>query len=206
MRRRGAVPPVEELKRAPLPHPRLCGDVAEYGGRSSPLTSRRLRLLRRTGWLLAPLLITSACGQAASRSTDSTGRTGGNAGSGVTNVASAPAPTPKVPVGACAPGARTLCIMASEEGRTIPVRVGETFTVELRAPGKSFGDPVQSGTKSLQLIAASRSDAAAEAYYRALAPGRVLLRATERPICKRGRACPLFIELWRVTVLVRPRR
>ena len=83
------------------------------------------------------------------------------------------------------------------------MRVGATFTLELRAPRRSFSEPRESGAKVLELIAASRSGSAAEAYYRALAPGRVVLRSVERPVCRPGRACPLFLVLWEVTVLVR---
>lgn len=92
--------------------------------------------------------------------------------------------------------------MASDAGRTIPVRVGTSFTVELRSPGESFSEPTESGAKVLEALARSRSGAAAEGYYRALAPGRVQIRAVERPLCRRGRACPMFIRLWFVTVLV----
>ncbi len=107
------------------------------------------------------------------------------------------------PADPCAPGTRTICITAAERGRTITVRVGAIFTLDLRAPRRTFSEPSQSGAKVLELIAASRSASAAEASYRALAPGRAELRSVERPVCRPGRACPLFLVLWEVTVLVR---
>ena len=98
--------------------------------------------------------------------------------------------------------------MAADNGRTFTLRAGATFTVELRARGRSFSEPTVSSARVLQTLARSRSGGAAEAYYRASAPGTVTIRATERPVCNRAArlACPQLVQLWQVRVRVTPRR
>ncbi len=127
----------------------------------------------------------------------------GQDGSSATAASSPPAraalPTKQY---SCAPGARTLCVMAGDNGRTFTVRTGTYFTVELRAAHRIFSVPAESGAKVLELIGSSHSGGAAAAYYRALAPGHVTLRAFERPQCTPGTACPDFILVWTVQVHV----
>ncbi len=146
-------------------------------------------------WALAVLALLSACGSASGSGSTADGAPS-PAASTATSAPGAPAPD------SCAPGTRTLCVMADDDGRTITVRVGQSLTLELKARGRSFGEPTESGAKVLERIGASRSGSAAEAYYRAVGPGRVQLRALERPLCGRGRACPQFIELWQIQVRV----
>jgi hypothetical protein len=157
-----------------------------------------LTLPRRIVLALCVLAL-GGCGQAG-------GSQAGSSATTTTTAAHSPstpiAHSPSVPADPCAPRTRTICITAADEGRTIAVRVGASFTVELRAPRRSFGPVSVSGAKALELIGASHSGAAAEAYYRALAPGRVVLRSAERPVCVRGRACPEFILLWQAYVLL----
>ena len=155
---------------------------------------------------LCVLVGVAACGANAtagggpSASTNTTSASGAGTGGARTSTAGNDAPAP-----ACAPATHTLCITAADANRTIVVHVGATFTVELRAPRHTFSEPVLSGAKALRLIAASRSGAAAEASYRAVAPGRVRLRSAERPVCRLHRACPLYVLLWQAEVLVKPR-
>jgi hypothetical protein len=153
-----------------------------------------LRRARCIIWAIAMLALGAGCAHTKSSSSD--------ASTSKSTAAGSPPPAKIPPAGACAPATRTRCITAADEGATIDVRVGETFTLELRAPRRSFSEPTQSGAKALELIGASRSGAAAEAYYRALAPGRVLLRSVERPLCRRRVACPQYLVLWQVQVLV----
>ncbi len=154
------------------------------------------------------LLLLGGCGQASSSRTGAA-----SAPASATTVAAAT--TPGTATGAssgtpsaaakpysCAPGARTLCVMADDDGRTFTVRVGAHFTVELRAAQRTFTAPTASGAKVLELIGASHSGGAAEAYYRALAPGHAVLQSLERPVCAPGRACPEFVLLWEVQVHV----
>lgn len=172
-----------------------------------------MRRSRCIVWALGLLWLASACGSGHAR-TSSAGAAATAAGqvsapgaTGTTATSTtrgAPATPPSSPASdPCAPGTSTICITAAERYRTISVRVGATFTLELRAPRRSFSEPMESGAKVLELIGSSRSGGAAEAYYRALAPGSVELRSVERPVCRPGRACPLFLVLWEVTVLVR---
>lgn len=147
--------------------------------------------------ILCLLTLASACGGAQ----DSTAL-------GTTTGAGSNGRTTTTPAGShpCVPGTHTICITAADRGRTITVSVGATLTVELRAPRRSFSRPTVSGAKVLALIGSSQSAGAAEAHYRALAPGRAVLRSVERPVCARGRACPEFLLLWQVSVLVRSAR
>ena len=127
----------------------------------------------------------------------------GQAGSSATAASSPPSrPAQPAKLYSCAPGTHTLCVMADDSGHTFTVRVGAYFTVELRAAHRTFSVPAVSGAKVLELVGSSHSGGAAEAYYRALAPGRVTLRAFERPQCTPGTACPDFILLWTVQVHV----
>jgi len=170
--------------------------------------NRRWRISRALPLAAGLLLLLGGCGRASSSGT-------GAASAPVSATTVAAATTPTTATGAssgtpsqtakpytCAPGARTLCVMAGDDGRTFTVRVGAHFTVELRAAHRTFTAPTESGAKVLELIGASHSGGAAEAYYRALAPGHALLRALERPVCTPGRACPDFVVLWEVQVHV----
>jgi hypothetical protein len=154
-----------------------------------------LSRVRCTAWAIVVLALIAGCGHTSASRSDAL------ASKGAADGGSSP-PHVLPSAGSCAPGTRTRCITANDEGRTITVRVGETFTLELKASGRSFGEPTESGAKALELIGASRSGSAAEAYYRAVSIGRIWLRAPERPLCRRGRACPMFIELWQVQVRV----
>ena len=103
----------------------------------------------------------------------------------------------------CAPSARTVCVVAAQGGRTVAARVGWTVTLALHAPGRVFAAPTRSGANVLRALAPARLlGGAVQVSYRAIAPGRALLRAAERPLCRAHRACPQFIALWQVTVLV----
>ena len=177
-------------------------------------SSRKNRLSKR--WRISPalplaaglLLLLGGCGHASASGTGAvsapaTATTVASATTpGTATTASPGAPSRQAKPYTCAPAARTLCVMADDDGRTFTVRVGAYFTVELRAAHRTFSAPSESGAKALELIGASHSGGAAEAYYRALAPGHAVLRALERPVCTPGRACPDFVLLWEVQVHV----
>jgi len=93
-------------------------------------------------------------------------------------------------------------VTAADDHHTVTVRVGQTFTVELQGARRTFSALTVSGEKVLERIGNSRSGAAAEGYYRAIAPGNATLHALERPICSHVEACPMFILLWRAQVHV----
>ncbi len=170
-----------------------------------------MRRLPSIAAAVALSLLAGGCGQAHGSASASKGPSGASSASssapapdgGATGTGAGGAPVAHSGANACAPHAHTLCITVADEGRTITVHVGASFTLELRAAGRSFSEPTQSGAKALQTLARSRSGAAAEAYYRALAPGTAVLRSAERPLCRRGPvACPLYIVLWQVRVRV----
>ena len=103
----------------------------------------------------------------------------------------------------CHPNATTVCIGASDDGRTIPAKVGDSVVVELYASQKKYtvARPV-SGVGVLQLEGSGRLGAASLARYRAKRRGSAQLRASSRPVCRKHLACPQYVVEWRVTVAV----
>jgi len=105
--------------------------------------------------------------------------------------------------GACTNGARSVCVTAGADGRTITLRVGWTLGVDLHAPHRVWSAPSALGGGVLRQIGAIRRDGGAvRASYRTVAPGRAELRAFERPVCPPARACPQFIIEWQVHIRV----
>ncbi|HMD51622.1 MAG TPA: hypothetical protein VKG62_02825, partial [Solirubrobacteraceae bacterium] len=73
----------------------------------------------------------------------------------------------------------------------------------LGAPARQFSAPRQYGGNVLQALGRPReSGSELIAGFRAVRPGTVQLRATERPVCRAGTACPDYLALWTLTVLV----
>ena len=90
---------------------------------------------------------------------------------------------------------------------TVQLTVGWTLTLHLGAPGRRFSVPAQSGGSALhELGQPRRSGTEVIASFRAVRPGTSELRATEGPVCRRGRACPDYLALWTLTVRVSGRR
>lgn len=99
-----------------------------------------------------------------------------------------------------------VCVTRGDGGHVITVKVGWTIGVDLHAPGSDWSAPVELGARVLRRTGAiTRHAGAVEVAYNAVAPGATNLRATERPVCAPGRACPQFIVLWDVHVRVTDR-
>jgi hypothetical protein len=112
---------------------------------------------------------------------------------------------PTVP--GCHPGSHVVCIGRTDGGHSVHVRVGQTVTVELAGAGLRWSDLRQVGPHLLRPRGSTVARGGAlTASYVAATAGRTALRASGAPTCAPGQACPLFILLWQVRVVIAPRK
>ena len=164
-----------------------------------PARARRPLAAGATAAVVATLLLASACGA------------GGNAGGGSAAARTAPAPSP-TPVGDTGAGAPcvtrpgAVCVTEGARGHTVQLAVGWILTLRLGAPGRRFSAPVQEAGGVLRALGPPRrSGTEVITRFQALKQGTVQLRATERPLCRAGLACPDYVALWTLTVRVNRR-
>ena len=107
---------------------------------------------------------------------------------------------------ACTTSARSVCVTPSANGHSVTVGVGWTIGLDLHAPNSVWSAPSEFGARLLRQIRGVRLDGgAAEVAYRAVAPGRTELRASERPVCPPAHMCPQYILVWGVHIIVTAR-
>ena len=83
------------------------------------------------------------------------------------------------------------------------VRRGETVEVTLSATSLVWNDLHQVGPQLLRVThQATSSVRQFRQIYEAVALGHTTLQATGAPRCKIGQACPQFLLLWRVQIVV----
>ncbi len=102
----------------------------------------------------------------------------------------------------CAIRAGAVCVTERAGGHTLQLTEGWTLTVRLGASGRVFSAPRQDGDALQALGAPKREGAEVVSVFRAVKAGTSQLRATERPLCRAGQACPQYIVLWTLTVRV----
>jgi hypothetical protein len=108
---------------------------------------------------------------------------------------------PSVP--GCHPGSHVVCIGRADGGHSVHVVVGQTVTVGLAGSGLRWSDLHQVGPHLLHpRRAAVVRGGTLTASYEATAAGRTELRASGAPTCAPGQACPQFILLWQVRVII----
>jgi hypothetical protein len=146
----------------------------------------------RVALLAVAVILLSACGGSAAQST---------------LASTPPSGSPRGAAGAtCTNGARSVCITRAADGRTVTVGLGWTVGVDLRAQALRWSAPSELAPRLLRQVGSVvRADDGVQVDYTAVAAGHTTLRATERPICGPGRACPQFIVLWQVHVRVNGR-
>jgi hypothetical protein len=116
---------------------------------------------------------------------------------------SAAASTAAAAVG-CPPHVRAVCVDRADGGHTVPVRVGQTVRVALGGSTLRWSGLRQVGPALLHRLGAVRHAAGGlAASYVALKAGRTTLRASGAPKCAPGKACPQFILVWQVRLVVR---
>src|SRR5271169_1998232 len=169
------------------------------GSKPANRPRRSIGALGATAAVLTTALLASACGASAGDSGSSTPSRG-------TSVTS---PTPPAGAGGrtasapCVTRPGSVCLTETARGRTVQLTVGWTLTLRLGAPGRRFSVPRQYGGEALQALGEPRpSGTEVTASFRAVRPGTVQLRATEGPVCRRGRPCPDYLALWTLSVRV----
>jgi hypothetical protein len=99
-----------------------------------------------------------------------------------------------------------VCIGRADGGHRVHVVVGQTVTVELSGSSLRWSGLRQVGPDLLrQRGATAARGGTLTASYVAKGVGRTALRASGAPQCARGKACPQFIVLWQVQVVIAPR-
>ena len=112
---------------------------------------------------------------------------------------------PSVP--GCHPGPHVVCIGRTDGGHSVHVVVGQTVTVGLAGSGLRWSDLRQVGPHLLrQHGETAERGGTLTASYVAKAAGRTELRASGAPNCAPGEACPQFILLWQVRVVIAARK
>ncbi len=103
----------------------------------------------------------------------------------------------------CATGARSVCATQSANGHTVTAPVGWTVDISLHARDRTWSAPSEFGPRLLRQIGrVHRSVGGVEATYKAVALGRTELRALARPTCLPSQACPQFVLVWAVHLVV----
>jgi hypothetical protein len=106
----------------------------------------------------------------------------------------------------CHPGRHVVCIGRADGGHSVRVARGQTVTVGLDGSDLRWSGLRQVGPHLLhQREKTVLRNGALMASYVATAAGRTELRAAGAPKCAPGQACPQFILLWQVRVLIVPR-
>jgi hypothetical protein len=107
-------------------------------------------------------------------------------------------------VPACRATAHLVCVARAEGGRSVAVKLGQTVRVDLSGSGLRWSGLREVGPHVLRQEARAVFHAGTlTASYEATKAGRTALRASGAPKCATGEACPQFILLWQVRVVVR---
>jgi hypothetical protein len=103
----------------------------------------------------------------------------------------------------CHGSAGVVCVSQSDSDRSVNVRLGETVEVTLSATALVWSDLRQVGPHLLRVTHnLTRSVRQVREMYEAVALGHTTLQATGAPRCTTGQACPQFLLLWRVPIVV----
>ncbi len=114
-----------------------------------------------------------------------------------------PSPAGASPVGDCPPHGRVVCVDRADGGHSVHVRVGQTLMVVLNGSTLRWSGLRQVGPVLLRSKGAvSHRGGGLTASYTAAKAGRTALRAGGAPKCSPGKACPQFLLLWQVRVVV----
>jgi hypothetical protein len=105
-------------------------------------------------------------------------------------------------VGGCPPHGEAVCVDRADSGHTVHVRVGQTVRVALNGSTLKWSGLRQVGPKVLRFKSAVSHAGGLTASYVAAKSGRTVLRASGAPKCSPGKACPQFIVVWQVRVVV----
>jgi hypothetical protein len=103
----------------------------------------------------------------------------------------------------CHASGEVVCIGQSDSNRSVNVRLGETVEVTLSETSLMWSDLRQVGPSLFRVThKVTRSVRQLKETYQAIAVGHTVLQATGAPRCKVSQACPQFLLLWRVPIVV----
>jgi hypothetical protein len=104
----------------------------------------------------------------------------------------------------CHASGEVVCITQSSSARTVTVRLGETVEVTLSDTSLVWSAIRQVGPQLLRVrLKATRSVRQFRETFEPVTIGHTMLQATGAPRCKPSQACPQFLLLWRVQILVK---
>jgi hypothetical protein len=105
---------------------------------------------------------------------------------------------------ACPPGGRAVCVDRADGGHTVHVGVKQEVQLVLAGATLRWSGLRQLAPHVLRLRGRITTDGTGslKASYSAVRAGRTTLQATGAPRCSPGKACPQFMLLWRVQVVV----
>jgi hypothetical protein len=103
----------------------------------------------------------------------------------------------------CPPHGRAVCVDRADSGHTVHLRVGQTVRVALNGSTLRWSGLRQVGPRVLRFKSVVSHAGGLTASYVAAKSGRTVLRASGAPKCSPGKACPQFIVVWQVRVVVR---
>jgi hypothetical protein len=103
----------------------------------------------------------------------------------------------------CRSTGHVVCVTRADGGHQVRVRLGQEVEVRLGGSELRWSGLRQVGPRLLRAAAdVGHRGGTVTANYAAVAKGRTELRATAAPRCESGQACPQFIVLWQVRVVV----
>jgi hypothetical protein len=104
----------------------------------------------------------------------------------------------------CHASSDVVCIGQSDSARSVNVRLGETVEVTLSNTSLVWSAIRQVGSQLLRVThRATRSVHQFRETFEPVTAGHTALQATGAPRCSPGQACPQFLLLWRVQVIVK---
>ena len=105
--------------------------------------------------------------------------------------------------GGCPPHGAVVCVDRADGGHTVHVRVGHVLKVVLGGTAMRWSGLHEVGPALLRRSGKiASSNGGIMASYTAVKAGRTTLTAGGAPKCAPGKACPQFVLLWQVRVVV----
>jgi hypothetical protein len=107
------------------------------------------------------------------------------------------------PSGGCPAHGYVACVDRADGGHRVHLRVGQTLAVALGGATLRWSGLHQTGSDLLRAKGpVVHHDGGIAVSYGAVKSGHMVLQASGAPICSPGKACPQFILLWQVRVVV----
>lgn len=89
-----------------------------------------------------------------------------------------------------------------DSNKTITLPVGSAARLQLPDSGLHWSDPSVAGSAVSVTPASTTAPDVQQWDIRAVSPGQATLHSTGTPVCAPGMACPMFLAVWALTVVV----